>query len=367
MQSNNKKICLVVSSLGKGGAQHAAALQSTLLAKLGYNVHIVTVFNEVLYNYSGTLFNLGNYKTETNSVTNRLARLFMLRKYLKSENFDVIIDHRSRVQGYREFLITKFLYQVPTVYVIHSYQKTIMFPKQDWLSRLLYKNEVMVGVSAGITRYFKSEYQLKSIQTIYNAFNFEDIQRMAQLPLNNPLLKTVYILFYGRLDLASKNLTLLIDAYQASKLPKNNVKLVLLGSGPDQARLKSYVANLDLQDMVLFLPQTANPYPYVKEAKFTVLTSHYEGFPLVIPESLCLGTPVISVNCKTGPDEIIRNKFNGLLVPNYNVEALANAMNSFIFDEVLYTTCKTNAPKSVAPFAMAQIAHEWEHLLNKIA
>ena len=100
---------MVVSSLGKGGAQHAAALQSILLSKLGYNVHIVTVFPELFYTYSGTLFNLGLYKSTKNSIFNRVSRLFKFRNYLNEENFDVIIDHRSRVQSYREFIISKFI------------------------------------------------------------------------------------------------------------------------------------------------------------------------------------------------------------------------------------------------------------------
>lgn len=366
MQSNNKKICLVVSSLGKGGAQHAAALQSTVLANLGHDVHIVTIFNEVSYAYSGTLFNLGHYKSATDSVFNRISRLIKFSKYLKRHNFDVIIDHRSRVQSYREFIISKFIYQVLTVYVIHSFEKKIMFPKQDWLSKFLYKNQVMVGVSKGITAHFKMLYKLRNISTIHNAFNFQDIQNRALEIVEDQFLQDAYIIYFGRLDMSSKNLILLIDAYKASKLVDMNIKLLLLGSGADKSMLVSHVARLKLQDYVVFKPQTNNPYPYVKHAKFTVLSSHYEGFPLVLPESLCLGTPVISVDCKSGPNEIIQHKHNGLLVPNYHVNALANAMNSFIFDEALYVTCKKNAAKSVESFAMEQIAKRWEHLLNRI-
>tara|TARA_R110002012_G_scaffold17930_4_gene66662 strand:- start:32799 stop:33917 length:1119 start_codon:yes stop_codon:yes gene_type:complete len=366
LQSNNKKICLVVSSLGKGGSQHAAALQSNLLDKLGYDVHIVTIFPDVFYTYSGTLFNLGLYKSAKNSSLNRVSRLFKFRSYLKTHNFDVIIDHRSRVQWYREFIISKFIYNAPTVYVIHSFEKSIMFPKQDWLSRYLYKNEMMIGVSKAITNHFKVKYNLKHIETIHNAFNFQDIQKRASEPIDETFLNTNFILFYGRLDNTSKNLKLLFEAYKKSDLAMHHFKLLILGSGSDKEILSDYVNALSLENDVVFKPQTNNPYVYVKQAKFTVLTSHYEGFPLVLPESLSLETPVISVDCKSGPNEIIQHKHNGLLVENYNVNELAEAMNSFIFDESLYQHCKLHAKQSVEKFSMENISNDWKKLIENI-
>ncbi|SFN94969.1 Glycosyltransferase involved in cell wall bisynthesis [Bizionia echini] len=366
MQSNNKKICLVVSSLGKGGAQHAAALQSKLLYRLGYDVHIVTIFPDIFYAYSGTLFNLGLYKSEKHSLFNRVSRLFKFRSYLKSQNFDVIIDHRSRVQSYRELIISKFIYKTPTVYVIHSFEKNIMFPKQDWLSEYLYKNEVMVGVSEGITTHFKKKYNLKHIETIYNAFDFETIVKRASESQSDPFLKNDFILFYGRLDDLSKNLKLLIKAYKNSALIKHNYKLLILGSGSDKAMLTDFVQTLKLEKDVVFKPQTDNPYVYAKRAKFTVLSSRYEGFPLVLPESLYLESPVISVDCQSGPNEIISHKHNGLLVENYNINALAEAMNSFIFDEPLYQHCKFNAKKSVEKFSLENISSNWRKLIENL-
>lgn len=366
MQSNNKKICLVVSSLGKGGAQHAAALQSTMLFKLGFDVHIVTVYPDVFYAYSGTLFNLGLYKSEENSAFNRISRLFKFRNYLKAQNFDVIIDHRSRVQSYREFITSKFIYQVPTIYVIHSFESAIMFPKQNWLSRFLYKNEIMIGVSKAITIHYKKKYNLKHILTIHNGFDFQNIQKHGAEPITDAFIDTDYIMFYGRLDDTAKNLKLLIEAYGKSKLVENNIALLILGSGADKSMLSDYVYTMGLESHVVFKSQTDNPYPYVKYAKYTVLSSRYEGFPLVLPESLFLETPVISVDCQSGPNEIIEHKYNGLLVANYNAYALAEAMNSFIFDKALYQHCKANAKQSVEKFSMKNISKDWNQLINSL-
>ena len=109
---------------------------------------------------------------------------------------------------------------------------------------------------------------------------------------------------------------------------------------------------------------TSNPFPYVKHALFTVLTSRFEGFPMTLSESLFLETPIVSVDCKSGPNEIIVNEFNGLLVNNYDEKALSNAFNRMINNKTLYESCKANAQKSSLPYDMRTIKYKWQEFLN---
>jgi glycosyltransferase involved in cell wall biosynthesis len=64
-----------------------------------------------------------------------------------------------------------------------------------------------------------------------------------------------------------------------------------------------------------------------------------------IVESLALGTPVVAVDCNSGPREIVIDEYNGLLVENYNVKNLAAAFNRMIVDRELYNICKKMQPK----------------------
>ncbi|WP_456440376.1 glycosyltransferase [Psychroserpens sp.] len=359
---NNKKICIVASSLAKGGAEQSAALLSIMLDDLGHNVHIVTVLPEVEYNYSGKLFNLGKLKKENNSFLSRINRLLIFRKYLKEQDFDVIIDNRTRVQGYREFIITKFIYNVKVIYVIHNFETSKVFTKHRWLNKYLYRNQIMTSVSKAAKDKFEKEFGLRKITTIYNGFDFESIIKKSEEVVED--IPQRYILFYGRLDNYHKNLKLLLDAFKASDLPNKNIKLLILGDGPDYNLIVEYSKSLNLHDDVIFKGFSVNPYPYVKQALFTLLSSRFEGFPMIIPESLSLETPVISVNCQSGPNEVLKNGFNGLLVENNNVNALAEAMNSFIFDKNLYQKCRYNAKQSVVRFSIENISECWSQLLN---
>ena len=361
--SKRLKICIVASSLAKGGAERSSATLSQMLCDIGHDIHLVTVLSGVAYPFSGVHFNLGELKDNKDDFLSRIKRLRVFKKYLESNKFDLIIDNRSRIQAYREFLITKFIYTIPTIYVLHNYKTSKVFTKYKWLNTFLYKEKVMTAVSKEATKKFREKFKLKDIRTIYNGFDFDEINNKA---LEGVVLENDFIIFYGRIDDEHKNLKMLLDSYKLSKLSEEGIKLLILGNGPDYDVIVQYSKALELEGYIVFKGFVTNPYPYVKKAIFMVLSSRFEGFPMVIPETLSLGVPVISVDCKSGPKEVIKNEVNGLLVENFDTNALSEAMNSFIFDNPLYQKCKLNAKKSVQHLEIQMIKLEWKQLLNEL-
>jgi glycosyltransferase involved in cell wall biosynthesis len=112
------------------------------------------------------------------------------------------------------------------------------------------------------------------------------------------------------------------------------------------------------------IPFQKDPFAWVNLAKFTILTSNYEGFPMSVIESLSLGTPVVSVDCNSGPREVIVNEHNGLLVENHNMIALSKAIRRMVEDTTLYQFCKENTIDSVSHLTYEKIAAQWKEILE---
>lgn len=351
-------ICIITQSLGVGGAEKVASLQSKMLTDLGYNVYIVSILNYIDYEYSGILLNLGEHKERNDRVFNKLERGLMLRRFLKKNKIDLIIDHRARNRFLSEFIMHFFVFKIETVFVVHSGNLDQSFPKNNVISKFFYKRSHLVCVSKGIEKLVRERFDFKKTVSIYNPITLETTKD--DKSYNSGF---QYILFYGRLEEESKNITFLIDAFNASILPSKKIKLLLLGDGPDKKMYQNQVKKLQLQDHVLFKKRTLDPISIIKGAKFTVLTSNFEGFPLTIVESLTCETPVVSVNCNTGPSELIMHKHNGLLVEKNQLN-YTQALDSMILDKEMYAECKRNCSKSIEDLSYENIKNEWEVFLK---
>ena len=112
-----------------------------------------------------------------------------------------------------------------------------------------------------------------------------------------------------------------------------------MGQGPLEEKLRNLVKKLNLEDKIVFLGFQSNPYLYIKNAKFMVLSSEFEGLGMVILESLALNTPVVSTDCDSGPREILPKKN---LCPVNDVNALSGLIKKATKDPDSY---KSQLPK----------------------
>lgn len=357
------KICLIGITLSNGGAQKIHAILSNFFFSKNIEVHNIVILDEVTYEFSGKLLNLGKLKDKKNGVLNNLKRFQILRSYIKANNFDYIIDVRTRNNQIKEFLITKFAYKAPYIPMIHSYNTDWYFPKNNFLAKNIFSNAYgIVCVSKEIEKKVKTKYEYKNLRTIYNPLEIDKIVSLSKEKID---LNFEYILAAGRMVFDNnKQFDKMILAYAASTLPAQNVKLLLLGDGPQKEYLQNLAKSEKLENMVVFMDFQDNPFKFMKSARFTILTSKHEGLPNIITESLTCGVPVVAFDCKSGPGELIENGENGLLVEDQNFDAFVKAMNEMNENEILRTKCRENAFESIKRFSVEKIGAEWLEYLK---
>ena len=163
------------------------------------------------------------------------------------------------------------------------------------------------------------------VETIYNPTVKPDIIIKSRLSTGHPWMdknrNIPVILSVGRLAVEKDHVTLLKAFSRVMK--ETPVRLVLLGQGPLEKKLKSYVQDLGISKMVDFVGFKKNPYSFMASADVTVLSSISEGCPNALIESMACGTPVVSTNCLSGPREVLVDGRYGSLVPTKDDKKLA--------------------------------------------
>lgn len=119
------------------------------------------------------------------------------------------------------------------------------------------------------------------------------------------------LIFIGRLS-DQKNPERAIEIMRLIREYKDNIKLAIVGDGDKREKVKNSLSKYGLQENVMMFGFQENPYPILSKSRILLMTSDFEGTPMVILEAQALGKPVVSTKLE-GFEKLIFNDRNGFL------------------------------------------------------
>ena len=175
------------------------------------------------------------------------------------------------------------------------------------------------------------------------------------------------VIAVGRLDY-QKSFDRLIEAWslvqQTDKY--SDWHLDIFGQGAWRDMLQQMIDERSLQDRVTLNKPTKDIAKEYASSSMLVMSSHYEGFPMVMIEAMACGLPVVTFDYKCGPRDIIDHEINGLLVKDGDIEGLAKAMISMMRDDAARKRMGENAKKVVETYSEEVVMKQWIELFNTL-
>lgn len=364
-----KRICLLKWNLNEvdGGVKVAIELANELSSF--HSVFLVDIASDQTDRYK--LPFLLNDNVIFHILINKSARvrnvLFLailkLRKYIKDNNIDIIISVGTMPNAF--WFFARVGLGVKVIYADHMSLDYDQEGKLYYLSRFIgarYSDKIVTLTESNKNKYInKFNLPDSKIDFIYNWFTpiaFRD----CEYHLSSKSLITV-----GRFS-KQKGFDLLAEV--AGKLLNKYPDLSwdIYGEGDENIRnqLLHEVSRFGISDRVFLkgnIRGTENIYP---NHSIYVMTSYYEGLPLVLLEAQQYKLPIVSFNCPTGPSEIIRDGVNGFLVDNYDVDGMVEKISELIENEALRKSFSNNTLLDIEKFSKEKIIQQWLDLIEKL-
>jgi glycosyltransferase involved in cell wall biosynthesis len=206
------------------------------------------------------------------------------------------------------------------------------------------------------------------LAVIQNPVDLTMVRELACAALDHPWYRADedVIIAIGRLG-SEKGFHYLVRAIALLRKEEVACKLLILGEGQERKTLEELIARLGLQECVELAGFQQNPYKYLIRSRIFVLSSLYEGFPNVLLEALALGIPSVATRCLTGPEEIISDGVNGILVPPADERMLADAVRRLLQDEDLRGRLGEEGKKRAEDFGVEKIVRRFEGLIESLS
>ncbi|NNM46396.1 glycosyltransferase [Knoellia koreensis] len=140
----------------------------------------------------------------------------------------------------------------------------------------------------------------------------------------------------------------------------------LYGDGPMRAELAALIDDLGISDSARLMGPTNDVEGVLRSSRLSVLSSQFEGLPMVLAESLACGVPAVAYDCAPGVSEIITDGVDGFVVPQNHIPGLASALRTLMADEELTARMGAAGHVSARRYDREHVMDRWEDLIARV-
>lgn len=376
-----KKLLFSIDSLGGGGAEKVL---HTILMQLDYNkfeVHLFLITKsgvfvdklpqtiKIHYIFVGDDFISGKYRLINKLFRATVSRLifrwpFLLKIF--SYKIPKVDKAVSFCEGYNTMMLgynrRKFGVMIGWIHIDMSLHRPVA--RMNFLIDAFRKADELIFVSHeaknNFSKWIKNTIPESFLKIIYNPINIQEVlDRAEPAAINETGVFT--LISIGRLQ-KQKRFDRLIRVHKRLLDQGYKIRTIILGEGEDRPMLEKEIGILGIKDSFLLAGFKDNVYAWLNMADVFVMTSDYEGLPLVVCEAMILGKPILATNV-TGPRELLGFGKYGMLV-NTDDESIFSKLKEMIDDVKIREGYRQLLIKERNNFIFSNAFNEINNLLN---
>ncbi len=281
-----KKVLFAIESLAGGGAEKILATIVKNIDKTKFDITVLTVVKTGVYveeveKYCTLISMLPEYEKLTNPIAKMKYKVEIHTDMIKNNHAD---DNYSNFKEHKK-IYSKF----DTIFAVSEYVKEVFAEK------------------------FGNEFKKKT-KIQYNPVDSQEIEKLAQKPINDQYEKQVKFIAIGRFVEAKGFDRLVSSAYKLHK-EGYEFEVWILGQGKGKNNIGQYIKENQMQDYFKLKGFQENPYPYIQAADALICSSRAEGFSTVATEALILNKPIFTTDC-SGMRELFGEYQCGIICDN---------------------------------------------------
>ncbi|MEW5681815.1 MAG: glycosyltransferase family 4 protein [Pseudomonadota bacterium] len=357
------KICFFINNMGlSGGTERITSIIVNNLCKRGFEVHVVNLIrnDKPFFPLDPNTIYTSIDNVKGGGVGSFFNSVRKLRQYLTENSIDTIVDVESMLAFYAVPAVL-FLGVKNIVWEHFNYTVDLGRRSRRWARHLaaIMADDVVTLTERDRGFWRKALWCRANVTAISNPVSFD-------VSSKKPNFDSKIFLSVGRLT-DQKGFDLLLDAWAMVAKRYPDWTLEIVGDGERRASLEAQICKLSLSTSVRLLPATPDIQQHYMNASIYVMSSRFEGFPMVLLEATCFGLPIVSFDCNTGPREIIEPGVTGWLAKAEDVRSLSETMINAI--EVLrnpevYSEMSTNVLARARTFGISTFVDKWVKLLS---